>query len=214
MKPLRLLACLFLPTALVLATATPSMGQEHMIGIRTGLNVSDIGGQESFGVRTRVNVGAFLSIGVTDALSIRPEVVYSQKGGLNGSVNGFDIAMDFLEIPVLVDYKVLREGRWRASVFAGPALALSTKCEFEGAIDGVEFIRACDDKNQLVDIGETDLGIVLGGGLSLPVGKLEILLDARYNFGLMDVNRRTGPDAVSRCRTFSLSIGLRAPLAG
>lgn len=213
MKPLLRLTSVLAAAALLVGTPTAADGQEHMIGLKSGVNFSDIAGPQSFDASTRFHIGGFLQIGVTNALSIRPEIMYTQKGAQNGSVNGYNFTMDFVEMPVLLNYKFVPEGRVHANLFAGPAVALSTKCEVAGTSEaGVAFDQACDHRSRTVDVGDVDVGVVFGGGLTVPFSKVNLLLDARYDWGLLDVNDATGPAAVARCRAFSMSFGFGIPL--
>ncbi|PQJ26734.1 hypothetical protein BSZ35_19275 [Salinibacter sp. 10B] len=153
-------------------------------------------GSSDFGRKIGLRVGGFLRFGITEAFSIRPEVTYSQKGttfegSASGVINGQSVTVefeatssyDYLDIPVLAEYVIPTSGQLQPYLFAGPSLGFSINAETEADLTARSAGQSVSETNTSDDdVESTDLGAVLGGGVSyaLQSGNT-IFLDIRYN---------------------------------
>ncbi|MBE0567161.1 MAG: PorT family protein [Krumholzibacteria bacterium] len=127
-------------------------------------------------------VGAFVTLALGPGLDLQPEILYVQKGAQyesNGYTFTFDL--DYLEIPILLKYRLGTGGGVRPSLFAGPAFAIKLKAEgTESGPGGSETVDYGDQTNAL------DVGLAFGAGLGIPAGANLVTFDARYTLGLTD----------------------------
>jgi hypothetical protein len=137
--------------------------------------------------------------------AIQPELLYAQKGAtLNLSAEGetatgsFEI--NYVEIPVLAALTFAPRGNVRPFVFGGPAFGIKVGARAE-VVD--EELEGFDES--LKDI---DVGVVVGAGAELS----RFILEARYNFGLSELNDDPEPgEPVIKNRAFSVLVGVRFP---
>ena len=153
-------------------------GPKPLLGVEGGINLSSFNGDTVNSVyESRLGFvgGGFLSLPLGSSLSLQPEVLYAQKGG---KVNGFDYRLDYVEIPILLDVKVLGP----LGILLGPAFNAKV-----ASTDGV-----------VVD--NTDVGVILGAQLNVAA----FLLSGRYEVGLTDLNS----DSKIQNGTFTFLVGL------
>lgn len=149
--------------------------------------------------------GGFLRFGVSKSFSVRTEVTYSQKGGAldltqtgrttDGAIvevnSDLDFRYDYLDVPVLAEYSFDTGSRFRPEVFAGPSIGFALSSSLDSEITARAFNQF--GQEQEIDVGEseepespdietTDIGAVIGGGISYLFGSGDSLfLDVRYN---------------------------------
>jgi opacity protein-like surface antigen len=155
------------------------------LGLKGGVNFANISSDEdsvSYQRTPGFTVGAALDIAVTPAMSIRTDLLYVQKdvkfeaGGQEGRLN--------LDEAVLAPFLVLRYPLPKVLPFlqVGPEFSLTTKAKSD--IGGVK--RSISDQWR-----NDNYSINAGGGAILPLGPAaDLTLDARYNFGLVNLNTR------------------------
>ena len=127
-------------------------------------------------------IGGLVNIAITDAFSIQPELNYIQKGGedefeLLGETTTTELNLNYIEIPVLAKYAFGPE-TFKVFVMAGPSIGYGLNGET--TID--------DEESEDFDWDEeganrTDFGFQAGVGVQYR----NIFLDARYGFGLSDI---------------------------
>jgi hypothetical protein len=150
-------------------------------GIKVGLNMATLGGDDAEGPgvtlssRTGISAGAFVVVNLA-MISIRPEVLYTMKG-TKFEVNSVEgtAKLDYVEVPVLLQYNLPLPGPISPSLFVGPALAfkLSAKQEVNGTETDIDSVKS------------TDLGLVIGAGITL---NNMLTVDVRYVLGLSSLD--------------------------
>lgn len=144
----------------------------------------------------------FLRFSVSESFSVRTEVGYSQKGSaLDASREGraqdgqfvrvdLDLGFryDYLDVPILAEYSFKTGSRFRPQVFAGPSIGFALNSNLDSDVTARVFNRF--GQSQEIEIGDpespdietTDIGAVIGGGVSYVLGSGDSLfLDVRYN---------------------------------
>jgi hypothetical protein len=132
------------------------------LGVEAGINLANLNGQNVNDViasRLGFVGGAYLNLPFTPTLRLQPEVMYEQKGG---KINGNPIQLGYLEVPVLLDIKLIGP----LGIIAGPSFELNT------------------DSNGIQNVNSADVGLVAGAQVNLS----RILLSGRYEVGLSDVS--------------------------
>jgi opacity protein-like surface antigen len=190
-KPLLLIA-LFLLTL-------NTYGQDNQIefGIKGGLNYSSFSDNNNDDIpadykgKIGFHLGGFVEFGISEKISIRPELLYSQQGS-NFTINSSDLNIfspdpifitsidgeikeSLLLLPVLVEYKMSE----KLSLEFGPQFGYSLNREVEydnNPFNFNGFLRNEDEE-------KFELGLSLGLGYSL-FDNLGISL--RYNYGIIE----------------------------
>jgi hypothetical protein len=194
--------CLLVMTVLVAPAAAAA--QEVGFGVKGGINLAtfdfdeDPGGD--LGLKPGVALGAFVRLPVGERLAIQPEGFFSQKGTdvSNAGVDAW-VRLDYLEVPVLVQYAIAKSSTRAFNVFGGPSVAFNLRAE-SGAEVGGETVDTDIDE----DIEDFDFGIVVGAGVDF--GRLT--LDGRYTFGVSNISTDSG-DPKARNRTLAFMAGIR-----
>lgn len=138
--------------------------------------------------------GVFADKGFTPSLGGRIEVLVSQRGAKN-SITDNTMRLAYLDVPVLVRFGNTSANSMHFHAFTGltPSFLLKTDTTTGGPLSG----------DIGMDVKSFDLGWVFGAG----VEQNAWTFDARYTFGLMDVNNL--PTAELKNRSLSLNIGYR-----
>jgi len=142
--------------------------------------------------------GVFVSIPLVSFLSLRPEVLFFQKGGeydvgvpvgIPGvQVNVFETrSMNYIEIPVMLKARIPLFRGVGTSFLIGPSLgiSLSGRVKQNTRVQAFGFtfdFRAEDDiKEQLRAV---ELSFALGGDFDIELGGSKLFIEQRFFFGL------------------------------
>jgi len=212
------LGCAFVP-----AVAAAQKAGDMTIGVMAGANYgkgsSDPTSPDvTFEYRTGWLAGAFLGIQVNDVFSIEPQALYSSKGskvkgaGSASSVEG-TIKINYIEVPVLAKFWIPSSGsQVRPFVFAGPEGEFKVSCTVEGAAFGGSSSTDCD-KTSEINLKSTSFGVTGGGGLEFKMNGHAARFDARYTYGLTNINETSASDNTKvKLRTFAVTAGVGIPL--
>ncbi|NBB73964.1 MAG: outer membrane beta-barrel protein [Bacteroidetes bacterium] len=185
----RFFLCLVL-AGLVGGATHPLQAQEFGGGALFGANVATLrGGAGDLGYRTAASGGLFVRLRVLDPLSVRSELLFSQKGvKINTDAGELTLKANYLELPVLVVGHLPFLRAYAPHLLAGPALSLKL-FERRGAPG---FSVDTDEKA----FERTDAGIMVGAGASLG-GPGALQLEVRYIFGLRDVTQPVTADPLA-----------------
>lgn len=176
-------------------------------GVKFGVNLAsqtfDPDGGIDLGAKTGFLLGAVYNMGLTDNLSIQPELLWMQKGG-TAEATGLgktETVMNYLEIPIMARYTFGGESLG-VYINAGPSIGfgLSGKQENGGNETDVEF-GGDDDQSKRIDFA-----IGAGGGLTFGIAGLSAFLDLRYNLGLSSLTNVDTFDVKNR--GIAISVGL------
>ncbi len=159
-------------------------------GVKGGLNMAKWTGEdvkemtdEGFDQKylTAFSVGGFLTLPIGNALTIRPEVLYTQNGAKfeyseqDGEAS-ISSKMNWLNIPVLAVFNLGPVG-----VFAGPYfdIFLSGKAKFEMSYEGFEFDEEEDIEGD--EVQTLNYGLIFGAAYGITNN---IDVELRYSQGL------------------------------
>ncbi len=192
-------------------TTLPAVAQFN-IGVRAGLNLANasIYSDTDFSseILPRLNYGVVAEIGLSSALYVQAEAMFSQRGAeatyTFGNVEYIgDLRLDYVEVPITLKYKFGSEGL-RPYLFAGPNFAVNTVAEAE---------NASGHKDDVMDeIKVMDIALDAGAGIALETGMGIILMaDLRYSFGLQNIINEEEAKELSLVETWkSRDLKLRA----
>jgi hypothetical protein len=181
------------------AAADEAAAQDRAaVGAEVGYSRADLIGESSDLVASRQGAitGVYLHLPLHRAVSVRPELLFSLRGGrtlvlLTGTsdIAELDIELAYLELPLLAR-AVWPRGRIRPAVFGGPSVAVQIGCDFRLVTDDVERRFTCgeeEDEQAVSQVREWDLAWVAGAALELHLPRTTLALQGRYTAGFRSV---------------------------
>ena len=176
--------------SLLLLSAAPLVAQDQA-GLSLGASQSKLSGDDvtvSGDARWGFYGGAFGETRVADFLTLNLGVNYAQKGGegLVGTTlldsERVDLAVNYVELPFLVELTLPLGRTWDLLAYGGIAAAFNVSCK--AAVAGGDK-ESCKDTP--LGGAKTEWGLPVGGGLSYTLDDGEmIVFEARYTWGLND----------------------------
>lgn len=161
-------------------------------GLKGGINYATLTADDTDGIDSKIGlqVGALANFGLSDLISIQPEVLYSQKGAQVEDASDFKLKLNYIDVPVLV--KVNAGGLFFE---AGPQLGILASAK---ATDGDTDEDVKDNYNTV------DFGYAVGLGYQLETGPM---IGLRYNGGISNIIKDGPDDDKVRNSAFQLYVG-------
>ena len=164
-----------------------------------------------------LSVGLYFSIDILGGqLGLQPELNFLTKGfDARETDQGEDVSskykISYVELPILVYWKLPLKGRLRPGLFCGPYFGFATKVmEVQTAFGETE-------KRELGDnLKGSDFGLVFGGNIRYGLGAVVLMLDIRYSLGLGNISQditaiayefQDGDKIKNRALTVGLGVG-------
>ena len=162
------------------------------VGVKAGAALSGhasegIGMGRSEFIKPTFLGGLYVSVPLSDKLSLQPEVLYSRKGNQSSSSNSSFLQrfnIHYINVPIMLQYQVLN----RLTVELGPEFSylLST-----GISHGLftEFVSLSDNPSpqELLLASYRDLDVALNLGLGYQIWN-RWSVNLRYNLGVLDIS--------------------------
>ncbi len=205
--------CVLLSVLLTLCMVLPANAQVNL-GFLGGLNLANISvdpPMEGIELSNRIvfAVGGVFDYRFNKYFTLRLEPMYLQKGvkfETDEAPGGVDYKFKsaYLEIPMMMTYTFVIQ-RIKPYLIAGPTIGF--------CLSAKKYI-SWDSQHSDIDIKEDtesiDFGLGLGAGLSVPIGSNSIFLEARYVFGLTNINEEPS-DPVVKNKGIQIFAGLTFP---
>ncbi|GAA5087983.1 porin family protein [Chryseobacterium ginsengisoli] len=188
---------LFLGLAIAISSLTfaqekeKSSAQPVKFGIKAGLNVSSINDDDSK-AKAGFYGGFFANIPVASSFSVQPEVLYNGMGAKDKTYSSLKLNLDYISLPVMVQYNVLPE----LYLEAGPQFSFAISQKVKGDGGSVDVDKAFKG---------FDLGLGLGAGYYI---EQKFGITARYVAGLTDIAEDNPGDAI-RNGVFQIGIAYK-----
>jgi hypothetical protein len=163
-----------------IAVTTLSHAQVQF-GVKAGVNIATATGSGTDNANTtsliNFNAGGLVSIPVSAAFSVQPELVYSGQG-VKGSQDGVSVTdnLTYINVPILAKYMIASG----FSVEAGPQIGFLLSAKEKATEGGVTQTATIPNTNS-VDFS-------IAAGVSYLLSSSNLGFDARYNIGLTNVN--------------------------
>jgi hypothetical protein len=171
--------------AIAIFIGTMSFSQELDLGVKAGVNFSQISDIDNLSSKTGFQAGVFAGIKFTDKIGIQADVLYSQQGA-EFDAGKFDL--NYVNIPIVAKIYIIKG----LNLQAGPQFGFIVKDEVYQPGNGGGLFKE--------DAEKSDISGVVGAGYDLPFG---LRLDARYSFGFTDALGYTD----SKNNVFSVALG-------
>ena len=186
---------IFLILIMTLAFAGAANAQGAAFGLKAGVNFANIAGDDTDDLSSRTGFigGGFVEFPMSPAISIQPEVFYSQKGAKFTELNtDVSIKLDYIDIPVLFKYTLAGEST-RPYFLLGPSVGFSINSE----------LSADGESADLDNVASTDFGLVFGFGVKFQ----KFLFEGRYALGMSNIiDDDTDTDSINNT-AFQLLLG-------
>lgn len=148
-------------------------------GVKAGLNVSSINADDAK-AKAGFYGGVFANIPVATSFSVQPEVLYNGLGAKNKDYSSVKLNLDYISVPVMLQYNVLPE----LYLEAGPQFSFAINKKIKG--DG----GSVDVDNYYKGF---DFGVGIGAGYYIVNG---FGVTARFVAGATDIIKNNSGDAI------------------
>lgn len=193
-KKFKIMKKLFLSAAVAMS----SLAFAQQFGVKGGMNVSTISGNDDLGQTSKVgfNAGVFMNAPLAANFSIQPEVLYNNLGAKAGNNIDAKINLDYISVPVMFQYNATPQFYFEA----GPEFSflVNTKVKSDNAV--VEALG-----NQLINtdtINTFNFGVGIGAGYWFTPN---VGINARYVAGVNDIVKDNTGDSA---RNNNFQVGL------
>jgi hypothetical protein len=192
----------------VLLMVREPLAAEISAGGRLGINVSSIFGDtvKSRVPRVGLNLGAYATQWFSERLGLQEELVIGTRGerwksdpmGLL-AYNNYATNFTYLDVPILVKWRLSKNDNVRKALFIGPDLAfpLVAEAEYKG--------NTADMK---MNTQPVDFGMTAGFSVDIRRGDYFIPIDVRYMLSLTNFAKSSDYDAHVMHGVFSISVGV------
>ncbi|MDB5234565.1 MAG: hypothetical protein JWR44_1558 [Hymenobacter sp.] len=183
---------IILSLGLLAGVVGAASAQDIRFGVKAGVNYSTITADNTDGIQSKIGLqaGGLVNFGLSDLISIQPEVLYSQKGYQSEEDSDVKVKMNYIDIPVMV--KVNAGGLFFE---AGPQL---------GILAGAKLTDGSTDVDIKEGLNTVDFGYAVGLGYQLESGPM---LGLRYNGGISNISKNGSDDDKARNSAFQLYVG-------
>ncbi len=182
-----------LSLGLLAGVATAAQAQEVRFGLKGGVNYSTLATKNDEGAESKIGLlgGAFANLGLSDLISVQPEVLYSQKGAQLKDMSDVKIKLNYIDVPVLV--KVNAGGLFFEG---GPQV---------GFLASAKVTNGSQSEDLKENLKSVDFGYAVGLGYQAESGPM---IGLRYNGGITDINKNnSNNDDKTRNSAFQLYVG-------
>jgi opacity protein-like surface antigen len=163
----------------IIAIGTSSFAQDVKYGVKGGLNIANLGGDDPEGdAKASFYLGGFVTFQLSENFEFQPELIYSQQGSkIKEGDYEEKFKANYLNIPLLFKAKMF--GSEHLKAVAGPQIGILVNSELsaEGPLGDEDM----DFKKMM-----KDLDFALGLGLEYDFDD-KLTLSARYNWGLSKI---------------------------
>lgn len=172
----------------------PICANAQKFGVKGGVNFATINDGNNNSFKTSFHVGVFALFNLAENIKLMPEINYSVQGakGISYSLN-----YNYINIPVVVN---IYETKHLFFQLGGQV----------GFLTSAEIVDNGITNNVKNDLNKIDYALV--GGLGVDLGRL--LINARYNWGFMDIVKSNSSAIVQKSdvstnAVIQLSVGVK-----
>lgn len=183
-------------------------------------------------MRNTFGFGGFMEYWFSPMFALQFNALYNMKGvkitgkvdetltisGIAFNVKGEEDQIwkvSYLSFPILAKIAFAQNSSVRPYLMAGPEIGilLSAKTKMEGEVTasamGITQTESYDDEEDIKDNTESmEFALNFGGGIIIPLGSIEMFIDARYGLGLTKVNKESMDGDDIKNKVIYINIGL------
>lgn len=190
--------CYWIMVMLTFAALIPVFGQ---VGVKAGMGISDIGfrrfgqspylGYENNGVihnlpKISYEVGIYIPWSLSQKWAIQPELKYMAMG-INYNTHflyediTYKLHINYLQLPVLIKYNIIRRERSRTALYIGPYAALNMGVVRHLKVEGIKAT------NKVHNVKNEDIGVIIGFSLERNFSAGVANIDLRIGYSLINM---------------------------
>jgi Outer membrane protein beta-barrel domain len=163
------------------------------VGAEVGYSRADLTGENADLVDSRQGAiaGVYFHLPLNAAVSVRPEFLFTVKGGnIVSRITGsddlalVDIELAYLELPLL-GRLTLPRGRFRPVVFGGPSVGVQIGCDLQIFTPADTVDGTCGEN--VTGVSEWDYGWIAGAAIEMHLPRTTLALQGRYSAGFRSV---------------------------
>ena len=160
-----------------------------------------------YGRRVSLGGGGFVVLPLGGRVAVQIEALFTPKGGKLQQQTDVSstLILDYFEVPLLARITAIRSPSRSLHVFGGPSAGVRINAKQQLAYSG-SVIKSGFTDDISSEIERFELGLLAGGGVD--VGSHGVI-DARYFWGLTNVNRDASDGNGVRNRGLTILVGLR-----
>jgi outer membrane immunogenic protein len=189
-----------------IASVADASAQGLSYGAKGGVTLGDLnatGDDQAgpFDLRIGFAAGGFVSWPLGGRLDFQPEVLFVQKGAKSDVLGGSATQkLDYLDVPLLVSYRINGSRERNFSVFGGPSVGILLRARSASTYGGDTLEQDVKD-----EVKSTDFAAVAG----LAYHRGRVVFDGRYSWGFTDIDKDETDATEIRNRVISFLIGWR-----
>jgi hypothetical protein len=171
--------------ATTLFAVSPLFAEGAQFGIKAGLNIANVTGDDAEGFSSKVGLvaGGFMCYNFTEIFAFQPELLFTMKGASGDGDHKWSV--NYIEIPVLFKANLPTEGKIKPMLYAGPGF-------------GILMSSKADDVDMKDETTSFDIGVMAGAGIAYQMEKGAITLEARYEVGMTTLAKNEDEDTGSK----------------
>lgn len=188
--------CLAVAVVSLFGARTAHADSRFYGGARVSVTMADVKSELEHDPRFGVGGGLFVAANAWKELDVRIEANYVEKGArIAFSRTSMEWQMDYLEVPVFLVWNIMPKTQTSVELYGGASYGFPLNRQVEQG-DNIGFmLEDWIDTPFIVnpttvlrvnEVEDADLAIALGIGLSVPVGQVNFLVDARYTRSITD----------------------------
>jgi hypothetical protein len=164
------------------------------VGAQVGYSRADMTGEAAELEESRQGAitGVYLHLPVNPVVSVRPELLFSLKGGRivallagTSTLADIDIELAYLELPVLARL-TLPGGRLRPAIFGGPSAGIQIGCDIL-IVEPKSTTRLTCGQDDVSQVREWDFGWIAGAAIEMHLPRTTLALQGRYSAGFRSI---------------------------
>lgn len=208
----RVLTIVAMATFILSTYAQASLSIMPKAGVSLGLSRMGLASYKDYKMQAGFIGGVAFPIGLSEYFEIQPEFYYIEKNSKFTFSKTDGTTTDIVTTGKAGQYEIplLLKGKYNGFyALIGPSVAINDHIRYEvaGVKSGVTF--GSGD----TQMKKTAWGFQLGVGYSVPAGGGKVEFDARYGWGLNDMDNITG-DSSNRLDALAITVGYSYPLFG
>lgn len=186
------------------------------LGLTAGANFARLSGPNfNSGQRRDGFVGGLVLVTpFAPRMAFQLEALYAMKGGVSRptSTSTATLALDYIEIPVMLRADIPASRSVRPFVYSGPAFNYRVGCGVDASPSFGSQNTSCDELEAgdptIGTLNRFDVGWIFGGGVAFDAHGRALTIGGRYEFGLRGI--ASNNDAKNRL--WSIVASLEVPL--
>jgi hypothetical protein len=161
-----------------------------------------------------LQLGLFYTVKLSNAFNFQPELYFAQRGYQFDQTplynTNYSLNINYLELPVLLEYNLPLDLGFHPIIIAGPFAALKLSSD--------KLIRISDEEieGEVSGVNDFDYGLVFGIGAEFAAWDGELIFDLRINWGFANVMTQpneyisiSGDPGTVKTRAVTLMTGYR-----